>query len=90
MERIKRKYTRKKKIEQELCWQAKERAELKEAFNVITKNVLWVNNGKEYTPYHYTEDNGVKLAVMPYAQYKTDKYITDGLLLINNLLTYKN
>ncbi len=92
MERIKRKYIRKKKIEKDICWQQKEQIDMVEnILNVYTKNVLWVNNGKQYSPYFYTNDeNGKKLAVVPYAHYDFYKYANEGVIEVNNNLTIKN
>ncbi len=92
MERIKRKYVRKKKIQEEISWQQKEQIDtLKSVLNVYTKNVLWVNNGKQYSPYFYTNDkNGKKMAVIPYAQVNLDKYVNEGVIELNNSLLIKN
>ena len=92
MERIKRKYTRKKKIQEDLCWQTKKQIDFRDnIFNVYTKNVLWVNNGKQYSPYFYTlDDNGNKMAVVPYVQINLVKYIKEGIINVNNDLNILN
>ena len=92
MERIKRKYIRKNKIEKDICWQQKEQIDvLDNVFNIYTKNVLWVNNGKQYSPYFYTNDeNGKKMAVIPYAHLNIRKYGSDGTTEINNDLLIIN
>jgi hypothetical protein len=92
MERIKRKYTRKKKIEEDLCWQVKEQVDMSDTiFDVYTKNVLWVNNGKQYSPYFYTlDENNKKMAVIPYAQIDLVKFIKEGIVSVNNDLNILN
>ena len=92
MERIKRKYIRKKKIQEEISWQQKNQVDMVENIsNVYTKNVLWVNNGKQYSPYFYINDeNGKKMAVIPYAHYNFYKYAKEGVIEVNNNLLIKN
>ncbi len=92
MERTKRIYKRKKKLEEDISWKQKEHVDLVEnILNVYTKNVLWVNNGKQYSPYFYTEDsNNKKVAVIPYAQFNINKYVKEGVIEINNYLLIKN
>jgi len=92
MERIKRIYKRKKKIEEDISWKQKEQVDMVNTIlDAYTKNVLWVNNGKQYSPYFYTNDeNNKKIAVIPYAQFNLYKYVKEGIIEVNNDLNIKN